>query len=175
MSGEVVDQLGGGDEAGREAFLNGAIGDGDREVRFPTAGFADDDEGTAFRDKIGRQRRPQEREPHGGLVGEVEIVDRLEKREAGASAQSRAPGLLALGDLLGDEQREQMLVGRLLAFSALEEIPPDAAGVGEMEALEQAIEIDSGERRRRRPSGAGVRSDTSSPANCPSMCGHTLR
>ena len=38
--GEIVDELRGGGEERRDAVLDGAVGDGDRQMRFPSAGLA---------------------------------------------------------------------------------------------------------------------------------------
>jgi hypothetical protein len=76
------------------------------------------------------------------LIDEVEIVDRFEKREVGAAREPTEPRLLALRDFLRDEEREEILIGPLFVLGTDEQVAPHTAGVGEMETLEQRIEID---------------------------------
>lgn len=44
------------------------------------------------------------------LIGEIEIVDRLEKRKVGLARQSREGRLLPMRDFLGGEQSEEFTV-----------------------------------------------------------------
>lgn len=141
---EVIDQFGRGDEAGIEAMLNRAVGDGHGEVGLPAPGLPAEDQGAALGDEVRRERRAQEREADRGLVGEVEIVDRLEKGKAGALGEAAQARLVPLGDFFGDEDGEEVLITPLLLLRAPEEIPPDAARIGEVEALEQRIQRDGG-------------------------------
>lgn len=50
-------------------------------------------------------------------------------------------GCRAMRDLLGEEREEQRIVGPLLLLCALTEVAPHASSVGEMEALEERLEI----------------------------------
>jgi hypothetical protein len=61
--GEIVDERGGGDEAGIEAVLDGAVSDRHGEVRLPAAGLAVEDEVAAFGDEVGAEVRAEHREP----------------------------------------------------------------------------------------------------------------
>ena len=55
---------------------------------------------------------------------------------------SRAePRLLAMRDLFGDQQREEVAIGPRLALGALHEIAPDASRIGEVQPLEERIEV----------------------------------
>ena len=65
-----------------------------------------------------------------------------------AARQPAEARLLAMRDLLGDEQREEVMVGPLLLLGAHDEVAPDAARIGEVQALEQAIEVDVGRLHR---------------------------
>ena len=47
-----------------------------------------------------------------------------------------------MGDLLGDEHGEEIATRPLLGLRALAELAPDAPGVGQVEALEQRVEVD---------------------------------
>ena len=150
--GQIIDQFRGGDEAGIEAVLDRPIGRRDGEMRFAAPGFSEKDQGAPLGDEIRRQRGAQEREPHGGLVGEIEIVDRLEEGKRGAAHEPGETRLLALGDFLGDEHREELRIGPLLLLRTHEDVPPHATGIGEVQALEQRIQIDVGHRRGLRAS-----------------------
>jgi hypothetical protein len=63
-------------------------------------------------------------------------------------------------DLLGEEHIEELLVGPLFLLGAGAEIAPDAAGVGEVEPLEQGVERDLvlHSRTSCRAAGSGCRS-----------------
>jgi hypothetical protein len=63
--------------------LERTIGDRDGQVRFPTARFSAKDQASALRHEVRRERGAQERESDGGLIGEVEIIKRFEKRKVG--------------------------------------------------------------------------------------------
>jgi hypothetical protein len=138
---ELVDELGGRGEESIEAVLDGPVGDGDGEVCLAASRLAQEDEAASFGDEVGGESGAEERQPHGGLEGEVEVVDGLEEGEAGPSRESTETCLLALGDLLRDEQGEEVPEGPLLLLRPLDEAGPDPAGVGEVEPLEQMIEL----------------------------------
>lgn len=142
--GKLLDERGGGDEEGVEAVLDGPVGDGDGEVGLPAPGLAVEDERPPLGDEVGREVGADEREPHGGLVGEVEVVDGLEEGEARIPGGLLEPRLLAVGDLLGEEHVEEVLVGPLLLLGSGAEVAPDAAGVGEVETLEERVEVGVG-------------------------------
>ena len=60
---------------------------------------------------------------------------------------SRAePRLLPMRDLFGDEQREEVAIGPALPLGALHEVAPDAPRIGEVQPLEEGIEIVIGAR-----------------------------
>jgi hypothetical protein len=142
--GEIVDELGGGDEQRVEAVLDGAVGDRDGEVGLPATGLASEDETPAVGDEVRRERRAEQREAQRRLEREVEVVDGLEEGEARAMGEPLDAGLLALGDFLGGEHDEEVAVGPLLGLGPLDEIAPDAASVGQVESLEQGVEIGVG-------------------------------
>ena len=140
--GEVLDELGGGDEEGVEAVLDRAVADGDGDVGLAAAGLAVKDERAAVGDEVGRQRRAEQRELDGALVGEVEVVDGLEEGEAAAAGDALDAGLGAMSDFLGDQQGQEVAAAPLLGLGASDEVAPDAARVGEVEALEQRIDVE---------------------------------
>ena len=67
----------------------------------------------------------------------------LRKGKLGAARQPAEAGLLTVSDLLGDEQGEEVVVGPLLVLGPYDQIAPDAPSVGQVQALEQAVEVDS--------------------------------
>jgi len=69
---------------------------------------------------------------------------RLQERELGAARQARKPRLLTVRDLFGDEEGEEVMEGPLLALGAHDELAPEAPGIGEVQALEEAIDVDGG-------------------------------
>ena len=91
--------------------------------------------------KSGDERGAEHVQAHGRLIREIEIIDRLEKRKVGPSRQSGEPRLLPMGDLFGHEQREEIAIGPGLPLGAVDEIAPDAARIGEVQPLEERIEI----------------------------------
>jgi hypothetical protein len=103
--------------------------------------LAQEDEAAPLGDEVSREGGAEQRQPHGGLEGEVEVVDGLEEGESGPSRESAEPCLLSLSDLLLDHQGEEVSEGPLLLLRALDEAWPDAPGVGEVEPLEQVIEF----------------------------------
>ncbi len=151
---EVVDERGRRGEEGIEAVLNRAIGDGDGQVGLPASGLAGEDERPPVGHEIGREGRSQDGHPQRALVGEIEIVDRLEKRKVRTAREPRQSGLLPVGDLLGGEHREEIAVGPGFALGALHEVSPDASGIGEMQAFEEQVEI-VGRRHDRPPTRRG--------------------
>ena len=114
-----------------EAVLDRPVGDRHGKVSLPAAGLAKEDEAAALGDEVRRQRRAEQRQAHGRLVGEVELLDRLQERELRPMRQPSEARLLALGDLLGDEGGEEVVEGPLLGLGARDELAPDAPGVGE--------------------------------------------
>jgi hypothetical protein len=142
--GEVVDELGCRDEERVESVLDGAVRDGDREMRLPAAGLAGEDEAATVGDEVRRERGAEQREAQRRLQAEIEVVDGLEEGEARAMRETLDARLLALGNLLDGEHDEEIAVGPLLSFGALDEIAPHASGVGQVESLEQRVEIGVG-------------------------------
>ena len=166
---EIIDEFRGGHEVGVEAVLDRAIGDCDREVRLAAPGFAVQDQRAALGDEVRGERGAEQGEAHGRLVGEIEVVDRFEEREAGAPREPREARLLAVGDLLGDEDGQEAIVGPLLSLGAGDEVAPHASRVGEIEALEDGIEFEVGGVDRG-PSRGGASHSTSSCGRPPDEC-----
>ena len=109
--------------------------------------------------KSAESAEPEKRQAHARLVGEVELVNRLQERELRPMREATEAGMAALGDL-PDQGREEVVEGPLLFLGACNEVAPDAPRVGEVQALEQPIEIDvsglhSASSWRRRPAAGG--------------------
>ena len=112
----------------------------------PRPGLPPEDQRPSFGHEVGRERRAEHVQSQRRLIGEVEIVDRLQKRKVRAARESRQARLLPMRDLLGDQEREEIAIGPRLPFGALHEIAPDAPGIREMQSLEERIEIVIGAR-----------------------------
>jgi hypothetical protein len=139
--GELVDELSRGDETGIESVLDSAVRDGDGEMGFPATRFSHEDEASSLGDEVRGESGAKEREAHGGLQGEVEVIDGLEEGKARAPRETPESRLLPLGDLLGDEKGEKVPVGPLLVLSSLHELSPDPSGIGEMKSLQEKVEL----------------------------------
>src|SRR5207245_2950010 len=137
-------------EARLEAVLDGAVGDGDRQVGLAGAGRAAEDEPGAVGDEFGPQDAAEERQTDGALEGKVILVDRLEEGEAGATHAALDARLSAVGDLLGDEQRQEVAVAKTLALGPLREVGVEPPHGRQVQAAKQAVEVDDGRRRRHR-------------------------
>ena len=90
-------------------------------------------------------------QPHRRLIGEIEIIDRLQKRKVGAPRESRQACLLPMRDLLGDHEAQEIVIRPRLPLGALHEIAPHAPGIGEMQPFEERIEILIGRHHDRPP------------------------
>jgi hypothetical protein len=155
--GEIVDDLGGGHEADLETVLDGLVGDSDRKVGLASAGLAQKDQSASIRHESGGEKRSDLRGLKSRLAGEVEFLDCLEEREVSAPHEPLDAGLLAMGDLLGDEGGEEVTVGPLLLLGALREAAPGAGCIGEMQTTEERLEGDVLGVHRAASSGSGFR------------------
>jgi hypothetical protein len=54
-------------------------------------------------DELGAEKAAKERQAHGGLEGEVVLVDGLEEGEVGPADAALNAGLGPMGDLLGQQ------------------------------------------------------------------------
>lgn len=75
------------------------------------------------------------------MIGEIEIVDGLEKRKVRAARESREARLLTMRDFLGGQESEEIPIRPALALGAVDQLAPDASGIGEVEPFEEGIEI----------------------------------
>ena len=91
-----------------------------------------------------------------GLEGEVELLDGLQEREASLSERALDAGLLAMGDLLGDQHAEERPARPAMSLCAIEQLPPAAAGVGQVEPGQQRIELHGGRIVGQRVRGGGA-------------------
>ncbi len=138
---ELIDQLGCRREEGVESVLDGAVGKSHGQMGLAPARLALKDQTAALSDEVSRQGGAEEGQAHCGLECEVEVVDRLEEGEAGPSRESSEARLLALGDLLGGQEGEEVPIGPLFPLCPLHEAAPESAGVGQVKPLEQGIEL----------------------------------
>jgi len=129
---ELVDELSRSDEASREAVLYGLVCNRDGQVSFSAASFAIEDQGAALGDELRAQIAAQERAFEVRLQREVEVVDGLEKWKSSASHFTLNASAVALSDLLGAEQGEQLSVGPALGLGALAQGLPSAPCVGQV-------------------------------------------
>ena len=149
--GEVVDERRRGGEVGVEAVLDRTVGDRDSQMGFPAPRLAPEDQRSAVRHKIGRQRGSEEIQADRRLIREIEIIDGLRKRKMGPSDQPSEPRLLPVGDLFGHEQREEVAIGPGLSFGALDQIALHPSRIGEVQPLEERVEIRVGRDHDRPP------------------------
>jgi len=99
--GEIVDQSGGGGEKGGKAILDRTVRDGDRQMSLAAPGLTHEDQVPAFGDEVSAEIVSQQRGTEGGLLSEVEVVDRLEEREVGLMRGPAQASAVAVSDLLG--------------------------------------------------------------------------
>jgi hypothetical protein len=81
--------------------------------------------------------------------GDLELLQRLGDREAGATEPAAQVGLVTGGDLGRDESAEHLLGRPALHFGRLQRFGRQAPDGGQFEAPQRLVEI-SGQRRRRR-------------------------
>ena len=96
--GEVINEFGGSDTPCVEAILDRAIRNRHSEMCLAAPSFPAEDDAAPLGDEVWRECGAEQGQPDGRLIYEVEIVDRLEKGEPGASYETVQPRLLAMGD-----------------------------------------------------------------------------
>jgi hypothetical protein len=138
---ETVDELSGGGEEHFEAVLKRSVGNGDGKVSLSTSRLALEDHRTAFGDKVGREQGSDRGEPQCRLVREVELLDGAQEGERRSAHGATEPRLFAMRDFFGKNRVEEVLIGPVFLLGALDEFAPDAASVGQMQALEERFEI----------------------------------
>jgi hypothetical protein len=132
---EVVDELGCGDEERVETLLQRAVGDGDGKVSLAASGLAFEDDRAPLGDESGESSEP--------IVVSLSVDCSLKsyssmvrkKGNAAAPSSRSEAGAAAMRDFLGKQSKEQPFVGPVFLLCALDEVAPDAASVGETEAL----------------------------------------
>lgn len=107
-------------------------------MRFAAARLACQDQGAPLRDEIGRERGAEHLQAQRRLVGEIEIVDRLQNGKAGASRQSCQSRLLTMSDFLGGQQGSGSPVGPPLPFRPVDQAAPDAPRIARCSGLKRA-------------------------------------
>jgi hypothetical protein len=142
--GEVVDHLGGGDEQRLETALDMLVGGGNREMGFTPPGLSDEDQRSSVGNEIRREDRAEQIQPQRGLEGEIELLDRLQEREAGTVGETVDSRLPAVSDFLARHGLEELPVGPRLTLGAADEFTVGPASVGQAEPLEQRLDIGDG-------------------------------
>ena len=71
-----------------------------------------------------------------GLQREVEVLDRLEVGKVRAAREPLQPGLRAVRDFLGDQEREKIPIGPLLRLGAGDRLGMDVAHIRQVEPLQ---------------------------------------
>ena len=145
---ELVDQRRRRGEAGLEAVLDGAIGDGDGQMGLAGPAGAAEDQRLPLRDELGTEGAAEQGEADTGLQGEVVLVDRLEKGEVGAADAPLNARLGAMRDLLGHEQGEKVAIAHPFLLGALGQIGIEAPYRRQVQSPQECIDIDRGRRRR---------------------------
>ena len=145
--GESFDKGGGAGEQGLVAVLDGAVGDGDREVGLTGPGGSVEDEVAALAHQFGAEVTAEQLQAHRGLEGEVELVDGTQEREAGLADRAFDPGLGAMSDFLGDEEGQEVAIAEALGFAAALEFRIEPPHGGKVQASEHAVEIERGHHR----------------------------
>jgi hypothetical protein len=139
---QVIDERCRRREQGVEPVLDGLVGHSDGQMRLASPCFAVEDQAPT----LGREVRAQERSQRGGaqgrLVREVEVIDRLQKRELGLPREALNAGLLAVGHLSADQCDQECVESPALLLGALDQGVVCAPRVREVEAFEVAVQVD---------------------------------
>lgn len=155
-AGELLDEGRRGGEARLEAVLDGAVGDGDGQMRLAGPARPAEDQAVARRDELGAQEAAEERQPHRRLEGEVVLVDRLEEGEVRAPHAALDARLGAMGNLLGHPEGEDVAVAEALALAALRKLGEQTPHGGQVEAAQEGVEVDRRPGRRHRAPSASA-------------------
>jgi hypothetical protein len=107
---QLVEQLGDRRESGREAILDGLVGEGDREVSLAATRSSEQDRGSPFGDEFGAEETPESHAPNRRLEGEVELLDRLQERKARLAGRAMDASLATMRELFADEPREEVAI-----------------------------------------------------------------
>ena len=126
---------------GAEAVLDGPVGDAHGEVGLAASGLALQHQAPALAHELGAEVGAQQRQPQRGLHREVEVLHGGEEGEVRAAHLALQTRLLALGHLLGEEGGQQAPWRPALLLGPFAQAAPHAAGVGQVQALEQGLEI----------------------------------
>src|SRR5581483_352103 len=138
---EPLEQRVGADEQRFEAVLDRLVGDRDREVCLASSARSEKDRGTTLAHELGAEEAAELREPDRSLEGEVELVDRFEEWEAGASHGALDPSLRTVSDLLGHECSEKVAVGHALFLGTDLECSVVPTSRDETESLKESVEV----------------------------------
>jgi hypothetical protein len=126
------------------AILDRAVGDRDREKRLAAPWSAEQDRTAALLDELRPEEATERLELHRILEAGIELLDRLEEREARLAHGPRDARLAAVRDLLGDELLEQLAVGPALLLGLGEHLARHAPDGREVQTLETRLEVGCG-------------------------------
>ncbi len=139
---ELADERRRRGEGGVEAILDRAVGDGDGQVGLAGPAGPAEDQRVAAGDELGTEGAAEQREPDGGLEGEIVLVDGLEKRKARPADTALDARLSAMGDFLGQEDGQVVAVGEVLRLGPRGEVGIEAADGGQMQPPQERVEVD---------------------------------
>src|ERR1700742_4967844 len=111
-------------------------------MRLTAARLAEKNGRTTFRDEVRREQRPDSGKSKRRLIGEVELVDGAKERERCSTHGAFETSVAAVRDLFLEQRLKELAVRPFLLLRALNQVTPDAAGVGEGQSLEHRVEID---------------------------------
>ena len=124
--GEAGDPVAGGVEQHRVAGVGGFDAEPDRQVGLPEPGRAEQDHVLGLRDeRAGRQVRQHVAAQRGQVV-EVEVLQRLHRREVRGADPHGGAGGLAVGDLALQDRGQVLLVRPVLVAGLVGEFFPEA-------------------------------------------------
>ncbi len=109
----------GGGEGDPMTTAGSLHGQGDTEMRLARAGRSEEDDVGRLREEVQLGQMGDDLPLHAGLDLEVEVVDRLDRREAGGLDPGLAPMALARADLLGEHRGQIRLVVPALVAGGL--------------------------------------------------------
>ena len=139
--GEQRDPFGGGAERDAVAGEAGADPERDREVRLAGAGRAEQDDVLAAGEEVELAEVQDAVAADRGLEGEVELLERLARREAGGLDAALAAVAVAAVDLGLEQRGGELLIAPLLGAGALGELGQRPGGRGRLQRAEQVREL----------------------------------
>jgi len=138
---EVLDKFGRGGEESLEAVLDGAVPDGHRQMSFPSARLAVQDQ----RPPLGDEVQPEVGANHGfpecQLQSEVKLVDSLEEREVCTPRAALQSRLFPSRHFFGQQQSQEVSIRPTFFFRSSGNFLVDPARVRQIEAPEVNLQL----------------------------------